>query len=341
MTYDRFLRACWREPVDRTPVWFMRQAGRSSPSYRAIREKRGILEMVKDPEIATQVTLQPVKELGVDAAILFADLLIPIEAMGIPVRISPGEGPVIERPIRSPEDVEELRPLDPERRLGFVLETIRRVRAKTHVPFIGFSGAPFTLASYLIEGGGSKDFAATKAFMFQHAEAWDALLRRLAEEMADYLRAQVRAGAQALQVFDSWAGALSPTDYATRVLPHTQRLFDGIRETGVPTIHFGTGTAGFLETFASAGGEVVGVDWRIPLDDAWRRLGDRRGVQGNLDPATLLGAPPVWRAAAADVLRRAGGRAGHIFNLGHGVLPETPLEHLQGLVTFVHNSTGR
>ncbi len=337
---DRFLRACWREPVDRTPVWFMRQAGRSSPSYRAIREKHGILEMVKNPDVAMQVTLQPLKELGVDAAILFADLLIPLEAMGVPVRIGAGEGPVIERPIRKPEDVDLLKAPDPERDLGFVLETIRRVRAKADVPFIGFAGAPFTLASYLIEGGGSKDYAATKAFMYRHPAAWDALLVHLADAMAGYLRAQAEAGAQALQVFDSWAGALSPADYATRVLPHSRRLFAGIREADVPLIHFGTGTAGFLESFASAGGDVVGVDWRVPLDEAGRRLGPERGIQGNLDPAALLGPPEVWRSQAADVLRRANGRAGHIFNLGHGVLPDTPIEHLRGLVTFVHESTG-
>ncbi len=336
---DRFLRACWREPVDRTPVWFMRQAGRSSPSYRAIRETHGILDMVKNPDIATRVTLLPVRELGVDAAILFADLLIPIEAMGVPVRIAAGEGPVIERPVRGPADVDGLKPLDPERDLGFVLEAIRRARGKTEVPFIGFAGAPFTLASYLIEGGGTKDFTATKDFMYRHPEAWNGLLTRLADSMAEYLRAQVHAGAQALQVFDSWAGVLSPMDYEARVLPHTRRLFAGLRETGVPAIHFGTGTAGFLEAFASAGGDVVGVDWRIVLDEASRRVGKDRGIQGNLDPAALLGDPAIWRAGAADVLRRAAGREGHIFNLGHGVLPETPLEHLQGLVTFVHEST--
>ncbi len=338
---DRFLRACWREPVDRTPVWFMRQAGRSSPSYRAIREKHAILEMVKNPDVATQVTLQPLKELGVDAAILFADLLIPIEAMGVPVRIDPGEGPVIERPIRNPEDVSRLKPLDPEARLPFVLETIRRVRAKVDVPFIGFCGAPFTLASYLIEGGATKDFVATKSFMYRHPDAWGELLDALAEAMASYLRAQVDAGAQALQVFDSWAGALSPHDYGARVLPHTRRLVAGIREAGVPLIHFGTGTAGFLETFAIAGGNVVGIDWRIPIDEAWRRIGQDRGIQGNLDPASLLGPPETWRSQGADILKRADGRPGHIFNLGHGVLPDTPLEHLQGLVRLVHESTER
>ncbi len=327
--------------MDRTPVWFMRQAGRSSPSYRAIREKHGILEMVKTPDLATQVTLQPVRELGVDAAILFADLLIPIEAMGFRVRITPGEGPAVERPVRAPDDVDRLNPLEPERDLPYVLETIRRVRAKTDVPFIGFAGAPFTLASYLIEGGASRDFAATKAFLYRHPDAWDRLLGFLADAMADYLRSQVRAGAQALQVFDSWAGALSPHDYATHVLPHTRRLFSGLRETAVPLIHFGTGTAGFLEGFAAAGGDVIGVDWRVPLDAAWRRIGDERGIQGNLDPAALLGPPEAWRTMAADVLRRAEGRPGHVFNLGHGVLPDTSIESLQGLVTFVHQSTAR
>ncbi len=338
---DRFLRACRREPVDRTPVWFMRQAGRSSPSYRAIREEHGILEMVKNPDIATQVTLQPVRELGVDAAILFADLLIPIEAMGVPVRISAGEGPVIERPVRTPDDVERLKSLEPDRDLPFVLETIRRVRAKAPVPFLGFCGAPFTLASYLLEGGATRDFAATKAFLYRHPDAWNALLVHLADAMAEYLRSQVEAGAQALQVFDSWVGALSPQDYAVHVLPYTRRLIAGVREAGVPLIHFGTGTAGFLETFAGAGGDVMGIDWRQPLDAAWRRIGEGRGIQGNLDPAALLGPPDLWRSEAADVLRRADARPGHIFNLGHGVLPDTPLEHLQGLVTFVHETTGR
>ncbi len=338
---DRFLRACGLEPVDRTPVWFMRQAGRSSPSYRALREKYAILDMVKKPEVATQVTLQPVKELGVDAAILFADLLIPLEAMGVPVRIATGEGPVIERPIREPEDADRLQPVNPEEKLPFVLETIRRVREKTDVPFIGFAGAPFTLASYLLEGGGSKDYAATKTFMYREPAAWDGLLGRLADEMAEYLRAQVAAGAQALQVFDSWAGVLSPSDYAARVRPHTERLFAGLRETGVPTIHFGTGMGGFLESFAAAGGDVIGIDWRLPMDEASRRLGGAPGLQGNLDPAALLGPPSVWKGQAQDILRRVDGRAGHIFNLGHGVLPQTPIEHLRHLVTFVHETSGR
>jgi uroporphyrinogen decarboxylase len=338
---DRFLRACWREPVDRTPVWFMRQAGRSSPTYRSIRASHGILEIVKSPELATTVTLLPVQELGVDAAILFADLLIPIEAMGFPVRISPAEGPVIDTPIREPSDVDRVKPLDPERELGFVLETIRRVRAKTDVPLLGFAGAPFTLASYLIEGGATKDFVRTKAFMYRHPDAWRELLARLADGMGSYLRAQVAAGAQALQVFDSWAGALSPHDYTTRVVPATRMLFEAIRQAAVPVIHFGTGTAGFLESMRLPGVSVIGVDWRIPIDEAWGRVGFDVGIQGNLDPAALLGPPPAWRAGAADILRRTDGREGHVFNLGHGVLPETPIEHLQQLVRFVHESTAR
>jgi len=336
---DRFLRACRREPVDCTPVWFMRQAGRSSPSYRAIRANHGILEIAKSPDLATEVTLQPLTELGVDAAILFADLLLPLEAMGVLVRINSGEGPVIEPPLRTPEDVERLRLLDPGKDLPFVFETIRRVRAKTLVPCIGFAGAPFTMASYLIEGGASRDFTATKRFLHSHPVAWRALMDLLVDGTAAYLRGQVEAGAQALQVFDSWAGVLSPRDYEANVLPYTRRLFHEIRETGVPRIHFGTGTAGFLESFTAAGGDVIGIDWRIPIDAAWHRVGEDRGIQGNLDPAALLGGPEVWRPAAEDVLRRVAHRPGHVFSLGHGVLPETAQDALRNLVRLVHDST--
>lgn len=336
---DRFLRACRREPVDCTPVWFMRQAGRSSPAYRAIRVKHGILEIARSPDLATEVTLQPVKELGVDAAILFADLLLPLEAMGVRVRINAGEGPVIEPPVRTPEDVERLRPLDPGKDLPSVFETIRRVRSKEVVPCIGFAGAPFTMASYLIEGGPSKEFAETKTFLACYPAAWRALMDLLVDGTAAFLRGQVEAGAQALQVFDSWAGALSRRDYDANVLPFTRRLFHEIQETEVPRIHFGTRTADFLESFAAAGGDVIGVDWRIPIDAAWRRVGEDRGIQGNLDPASLLGGPEVWRPAAEDVLRRVAHRPGHVFNLGHGVLPETPQDDLRSLVRLVHDST--
>ena len=336
---DRFLRACRREPVDCTPVWFMRQAGRSSPAYRAIRANHGILEIAKSPDLATEVTLQPLRELGVDAAILFADILLPLEAMGIRVRINSGEGPVIEPPLRTPEDVERMRPLDPGKDLSFVFETIRRVRAKAGVPCIGFAGAPFTMASYLIEGGASREFTATKTFLHSHPVAWRALMDLLVDGTAAYLRGQVEAGAQALQVFDSWAGVLSPRDYEANVLPYTRRLFHEIRETGVPRIHFGTGTAGFLESFTAAGGDVIGIDWRIPIDAAWHRVGEDRGIQGNLDPAALLSGPEVWRPAAEDVLRRVAHRPGHVFSLGHGVLPETAQEGLRNLVRLVHDST--
>ena len=338
---DRFLRACWREPVDCTPVWFMRQAGRSSPAYRAIRAKHGILQIAKSPELAAEVTLQPLRELGVDAAIVFADILLPIEAMGVQVRIDAGAGPVIEPPIRTSEDVDRLKRLDPVRDMPFVFETIRRVRAKAAVPCIGFAGAPFTLASYMIEGGASRDFIATKSFMHAHPADWRRFMDLLVDGTAAYLRAQVEAGAEAVQLFDSWAGALSPRDYDESVFPFTRRLFHEIRETGVPCIHFGTGTSGFLESFASAGGDVVGVDWRIPIDTAWRRIGEDRGIQGNLDPAALLGPADVWRTAAEDVLHRIGNRDGHVFNLGHGVLPETPQDELRALVGLVHESTRR
>jgi uroporphyrinogen decarboxylase len=336
---DRFLRACWREAVDRTPVWFMRQAGRSSPFYRTIREKQGVLEIAKTPKLAAEVTLEPVKELGVDAAILFADLLLPLEAMGIPVRMRSGDGPIVESPFRRPEDVDRLKALDPERDLPFVLETIRRVRTKSDVPLIGFAGAPFTVASYLIEGGPSRDLLWTKRFLNEHPDGWRRLMTVLAEGATRYIRAQVEAGIQAVQLFDSWVGVLSPHDYDTRVRPHTRAVFDGIKETGIPAIHFGTGTAGFLESFAKGGGDVIGVDWRIPIDGAWSRVGPDPGIQGNLDPSALLGPPDGWRAQASDILQRVDGRAGHIFNLGHGVLPDTPRERLKALVDVVHEGS--
>lgn len=337
---DRFLRACWREPVDATPVWFMRQAGRSSPAYRELRSKHGMLELAKDPRLAAEITLQPVHDLGVDAAILFSDLLLPLEPMGIRVQIEEGVGPRLSPPIRTPEDVSRLRPLDPEDGLPFVFEAIRRVREKADVPLIGFAGAPFTLASYLLEGGASKDFLETKRFMHREPDAWRHLLAQLTESIGAFLRAQTQAGAQALEVFDSWVGALTPYDYAAHVAPWSRKLLESLREADVPVIHFGTNTAGFLEDFAAPGGNVIGVDWRIPLDDAWRRIGEDRGIQGNLDPAALLGPPEVWRAQARDVLHRAAGRPGHVFNLGHGVLPQTPSEHLEGLVRLVHDATG-
>ena len=339
---DRFLRACRREPVDRTPVWFMRQAGRYMPEYRALREKHSLLTLCRTPELALEVTMQPVRALKVDAAILFSDLLLPLDPLGVPFDFKHGEGPVIERPIRTAEDVASLRRYDPRQELRMVLDAIRLIRAELdgRVPLIGFAGAPFTLASYAIEGGHSSNFAATKSLMYKDTAAWHRLAGLLAELMSEYLRAQVEAGVQAVQVFDSWVGALSEADYREFVLPHVRVLFDGLREVGVPTIHFGTGTFHLLEAQREAGGDVIGLDWRTPLDQGWKRV-PGAAVQGNLDP-TLLFAPRERLLAAVDaVLARAGGQPGHIFNLGHGILPGTPVENVKAVVEHVHARTAR
>jgi uroporphyrinogen decarboxylase len=328
-----FLEACRAEPVDRTPVWFMRQAGRALPEYRAVRERHGLLEITRIPELCADVTLQPVERLGVDAAILFADITLPFEGMGFPFEIREGVGPVVFEPISSARDVERLRPFEPRDRVAPLLEAIRLVRERSPVPLIGFAGAPFTLASYLVEGGPTRTFAKVKGFLHAEPRAWETLMRALVDAMAAYLRAQVEAGAEALQVFDSWAGALSPHDYRTSVAPHMRRLFAAL-PAGVPTIHFGTGTAGILPFMAEAGGDVIGVDWRIDIDRAREVVGGRP-VQGNLDPAVAAG---PWEAAAAQaraILEAVAGRPGHVFNLGHGVLPHTPVENLQRLVELV------
>ena len=335
---DRFLRACRREPVDATPVWFMRQAGRYMAEYREIRARHTLLEICAQPELAAQVTLQPVERLDVDAAILFSDLLLPLAPMGIPFDFQAGEGPVIHSPIRNAADVDRLRTVDPRESLGHVLATIRILarELEDRVPLIGFGGAPFTLASYAIEGSGSRNYARTKALMYGEPEAWHRLCDALATVLGDYLVAQVEAGVQAIQLFDSWIGALSPADYQEFAAPHTRRILDAVAATGVPVLHFGTGTATLLEVMTETGGDVIGVDWRVPLDEAWERIGTDRAVQGNLDPTLLLGPVERMLAGAEDVLMRAGGRPGHIFNLGHGILPETPVEHVQALARFVH-----
>ena len=334
---DAFLRACRRLPSDHTPVWFMRQAGRYMAEYRTIRARHTLLEICRQPELAAEVTLQPVNRIEVDAAILFSDLLLPLEPLGIPFDFVKGEGPAIERPVRSAEDVGRLRRFEPREALAHVLATIRILRRELdgRVPLVGFAGAPFTLASYAVEGGASRTYALTKGLMYSQPEVWHELCDAFAAVIGDYLLAQVEAGAQALQLFDSWAGALSVDDYREFALPHTRRILDTAAAGGVPIIHFGTGTATLLEAMTEAGGDVIGVDWRVPLDEAWARIGDDRAIQGNLDPTLLLG--PVQRllAGAAVVLQRAGGRPGHIFNLGHGILPETPLEHVQALAHFV------
>jgi uroporphyrinogen decarboxylase len=339
---SRFLKACRREPVDATPVWFMRQAGRYMAEYRALRERHSLLEICRTPDLATEVTLQPIRRIEVDAAILFSDLLLPLEPMGLPFDFVEGEGPQIERPIASSDDIDRLRVFEPREALSHVLEAIEQIQTELHgrVPLIGFSGAPFTLASYAIEGGHSSNFAKTKALMYGYPDAWHRLCDKLATVVADYLNAQIDAGVHAIQLFDSWVGALSPSDYREFALAHTRRIFHAI-EGRVPTIHFGTGTATTLDLLREAGGDVIGADWRIPIDTAWERIGFDRGIQGNLDPTLLLGPMQRMFAQAEDILERINGRPGHIFNLGHGLLPSTPVEHVQRLAQYVHSASRR
>jgi uroporphyrinogen decarboxylase len=340
VTNDRLVRACRREAVDATPVWFMRQAGRSFAAYRKLRERYGILELAKRPELCAEVTLMPVRELGVDGAVLFADIMLPLEPMGVELRIEPEVGPIIDRPIRSPADVAALGAFRPEE-VAFTLEAIRLVRRELagKAGVIGFSGAPFTLACYLIEGRPSRDFATAKAFMYREPAAWHELMGTLSAMVVTYLRAQIEAGADVVQVFDSWVGGLGPADYRTFVQPHVRRIFEELDD--APTIHFGTGTAALLELMAEAGGDVIGLDHRVVLADGWRRVGLDRGVQGNLDAARLLAGWRPTRTGAIDVLRSAAGRRGHIFNLGHGVLPQTDTDLLRRLVDLVHEETSR
>ncbi len=341
---ERFLQACRREPVDATPVWFMRQAGRYLPEYREVRSQHGILEMCKTPELVEQVTLQPVERLAVDAAIIFADILLPIEPMGLKLTFEAGEGPVIHNPIRTADDVAALRPLPPGD-LDYVCQAIRRTRAALAgaggVPLIGFCGAPFTLASYMIEGGGSRNYLETKRMMYGEPETWHRLMDHLTGALSQFLQQQVAAGAQALQVFDSWVGSLSPADYAEYVLPWSTRLFGAVADLGVPTIHFGTGTATLLPAMAKAGSTVVGVDWRSPLDEAWEVIGHDRAVQGNLDPVVLFAPTAEIERRVIDICDRAAGRPGHIFNLGHGILPGTPPDAVAMVADLVHERTQR
>jgi len=360
---DRFLRACRREPVDRTPIWLMRQAGRYLPEYRALREKYNLLTMCTTPELAVQVTLQPLERFALDAAILFSDIMVPLRGMGVEFEILESVGPVVAHPIRDERDADALHVIDPEADVPFVLEAIRLLRHELDgkVPLIGFAGAPFTLASYVVEGKPSRNLLLTKKMMHCAPAAWRTLLGKLADTISAYLLAQIRAGAQAVQLFDSWVGALSPGDYREFVLPYTKRIFDALAPDvpdvpelnsdvppdvpelnsgtsgGVPRIHFGTDTAMLLELMKEAGGDVIGVDWRVPLDQVWLRLGDV-AVQGNLDPAILLTTPDVVEKHAREILAQAKNRKGHIFNLGHGVLPNTPIENVERLIEVVHIS---
>jgi uroporphyrinogen decarboxylase len=321
----------------------MRQAGRYMREYRALREHYSLLDLCRTPDLATEVTLQPLGRIEVDAAILFSDLLLPLEPMGIPFDFVRGEGPAIERPLRSEDDLARVRRFEPREALGYVLDAIRQIKQELggRVPLIGFAGAPFTLASYAIEGGHSSSFAQTKALMYGAPAAWHRFAELLADVVGDYLVAQIEAGVEVVQVFDSWVGALNARDYREFILPHTARIFQRVAPLGVPTIHFGVGTGAILGEIREAGGSVIGADWRTPLDEAWQRVGPDRAIQGNLDPTVLLGPLDRIMAATDDVLERAGGRPGHIFNLGHGILPATPVEHVQALARYVHQKTRR
>ncbi len=336
------LRAARREPTPVTPVWLMRQAGRYLPEYRALRERYGFLELCKTPAAAAEVTLQPVRRFAVDAAILFADILLILEPLDVGLEFARGEGPVIHRPVRSEADVARLKPIDVESAVGSVFETVRLVRRELEpsVALIGFAGAPFTVASYVVEGGASRDYLHTKRLMYEAPAAWHRLMEVLADATAVYLNGQIDSGAQAVQLFDSWVGALAPDDYREYVLPHTRSVIRALRS-GTPVIHFGTGTATLLPLMREAGGDVIGLDWRIDLDRGWAAVGHDVGVQGNLDPALLLAKPSVVRERVKAILARAGGRPGHIFNLGHGVHQSTPVDHVRALVEMVHELSAR
>ncbi len=341
--FARFLDACHHRQPDATPVWFMRQAGRCLAEYRELRKSYDILTMAKTPELCAQVTQMPVKEFGVDGAVLYADIMLPLEGMGVSLEIQPDVGPIIHNPIRSMRDVEALRIIDAGEATPFVMEAIRLVRRELagKQAVIGFSGAPFTLACYLIEGRPSRDYGIAKSLMYGQPGTWHALMNKLTEVVSRYLVAQVEAGVDVVQVFDSWVGALGPGAYKRFVQPYTQRVFEAVKQTGTPSIHFGTGTASLLELMAQAGGDIISVDWRVNLDDAWARIGYERGIQGNLDPSLLLTSWDVIEEGMRDVLRRADGHPGHIFNLGHGVPADTQPAMLRRLVDAVHGATQR
>jgi uroporphyrinogen decarboxylase len=342
ITTHPFLAACRRERTPYTPVWLMRQAGRYMEEYRKLRAQYDFLELCKKPDLAAEITVTPVERLEVDAAILFADILLPLEPMGVGLEYAKGDGPVIHHPVSSRTHVEQLLEFDPEEALPFVFEAVRKSCAALNgkVPLIGFAGAPFTLASYLIEGGSSRNYLKTKKLIYSNPGAWRGLMERLSSLTTKYLNAQIAAGVEAVQIFDSWAGCLSPDDYERFVLPYTRATIKGLTS-GIPVIHFSTGTGGFVKSLRAAGGDVIGVDWRVNLDAAWDALGHDVGIQGNLDPAALLASPKEIRRRVSEILTRAGGRPGHIFNLGHGVLPETPVENVVAMVEAVHELSSR
>ncbi len=340
---SRFLKACRGEDVDCTPIWFMRQAGRYMQEYRKLRENHSLLELCTTPDLAKEVTLQPIRRFDLDAAIIFADILLPLKSMGVGFDFVKGKGPVIHQPIRTPADVEKLHAGDPEEDLKCVLETLGLVRSELDpkIALIGFAGAPFTVASYMIEGGYSRNFLHTKLLMYSHPEAWKRLMETASEIMARYLAAQIEAGAQVIQLFDSWVGCLEPEDYRRYVLPYSQKIFSRLKSYSVPLLHFGTGTTTLLELMKEAGGTVMGVDWRISLKEARSRLGSDTPIQGNLDPVSLFAPPSFLEEKVDQVLEQADGHPGHIFNLGHGILPETPVENVEAVVQWVHAKSKR
>ncbi len=335
-----FMRAARRQPVQRVPIWLMRQAGRYLPEYRTLRQRTSFLELCKNPDLCAEVMVRTVERLGVDAAIIFSDLLVILEPMGLELRFSAGEGPVIRNPVRQAEDVDRVAELESLEGVEFVMQTVCKTRSALppDVPLLGFAGAPFTLASYAVEGGSSRHFPHTKSLMYNDPGAWSALLERFGRAVARYLNAQIVAGAQAVQLFDSWVGCLSPDDYRQYVLPHSRAVIQSLPP-GVPVIHFTTGNPALLPLVSQTGASIIGVDWRVRLDDAWRTVGYDKAIQGNLDPAVLLASPAEIRRQAHRILAQAGGRPGHIFNLGHGVLPQTPVENVLALVEAVHQWT--
>jgi uroporphyrinogen decarboxylase len=337
-----FLRACRRQPTPYTPIWLMRQAGRYMKEYRALRKKYSFLEMCKNPELAAKVTLQPIEKFKLDAAIIFSDILIPLEPMGVEFEFAKGEGPVFHHPLRERKDVERLRLIEPEEEIPFLMKAIRIVRKELEgkIPLIGFSGAPFTLASYIIEGGHSKNYVLTKGLMYQDRPTWDALMEKLSEVLIRYLNAQIQSGIQAVQMFDSWVGCLTPGDYGEFVLPYSRKVMEGVGKS-VPLIHFATSNSTLLELMKRAGGDVIGVDWRVDIGEAWARLGYDVAIQGNLDPVILFGPVELIEKNVKKILDRVGGRPGHIFNLGHGILPTTPPDHIAALVDMVHEYSSR
>ncbi len=337
-----FLRACQRQKTEYTPIWLMRQAGRYMKEYRALRKKYSFLEMCKNPELAAMVTLQPIEKFKLDAAIIFSDILIPLEPMGVEFEFAKGEGPVFHHPLRERKDVEKLRVIEPEEEVSFLMKAIQIVRKELEgkIPLIGFSGAPFTLASYIIEGGHSKNYILTKSLMHEDRPTWNALMEKISEVLIRYLKVQIRSGVQALQIFDSWVGCLTPGDYEEYVLPYSKKVMDGVGKS-VPLIHFATSNSTLLELMKRAGGDVIGVDWRVDIGEAWARLGYDVAIQGNLDPVILFGPVDLIEKEVKRILDRVEGRPGHIFNLGHGILPNTPPDHVAALIEAVHENSSK